>query len=48
MHQQYHDDMSGSFGLIEAEDDPAVFATLLDAAATGCADEVPVKVCADP
>jgi hypothetical protein len=33
LQQQYHDDMSGSFGLIEAEDDPAVVAALLDTAA---------------
>lgn len=32
LQQEYHDDMSGSFGLIEAEDDPAVVAALLDTA----------------
>ncbi len=32
LQQEYHDDMCGSFGLIEAEDDPAVAAALLDTA----------------
>jgi hypothetical protein len=32
LQQEYHDDMSGSFGLIEAEDDPAVVAALLETA----------------
>lgn len=33
LQQEYHDDMAGSFGLIEADDDPAVVAALLDTAA---------------
>jgi len=33
LQQQFHDDSAGSFGLIEADDDPAVAAALLDAAA---------------
>jgi len=32
LQQEYHDDMCGSFGLIEAEDDPAVASALLDTA----------------
>lgn len=33
LQQQYHDDMAGSFGLFEAEDDPRVAEALLEAAA---------------
>ena len=33
LQQEYHDDRCGSFGLIEAEDDPAVAGALLDTAA---------------